>query len=148
MLTLILILVADVELAAHAACRADMAARIAERAKLPGWMRPALSARICRDQAERATALREIAKERRYARTTKGGVIDLAEIHRLQGEVRAADERIADLRARLKALKVKPMGCKERQVQRLMPCVLGRDLPDCRRPPVSEVLELLLVLPK
>lgn len=63
----------------------------------PKWEIPHLSSLICDARARKAAALREIAEERRIARSTGGGVVDLRKIYDLQTDARdaAAEEKDA-----------------------------------------------------
>lgn len=61
-----------------------------KREQDPKWEIPHLSSMICDARAKKAAALREIAEERRVARSTGGGVVDLRKIYDLQTDARDA----------------------------------------------------------
>jgi hypothetical protein len=87
----------------------------------PEWTRGLFSARICLLEEMRTDALKEIATERKYSAI--GGAVDLVKLHRLQQDVRAADDRLVMQRALLKDTKLPPLSCSKENVRSLVACI-------------------------
>jgi hypothetical protein len=86
----------------------------AQQPTSPEEMQFVWSAKICDRAAERAQALADIAKERRYSKI--GGVVHLKRLGDLQDEVASADDDIKDYRAELKAIGKRAVSCKDPRV--------------------------------
>lgn len=83
----------------------------------PDFAVPRLSFAICQAQAERADALHEIAEEKRIARTTGGGVVDLKAIYEWQGTAADAERKLAAALAAVRAFGRKPLPCNSAAVR-------------------------------
>jgi hypothetical protein len=80
-----------------------------------------LSAMVCVAKNDRASALRAIADEKKYARI--GGVQDNAKIYELQQAVRESDQRAASLGRELKQRKSTAIKCGDPKVTQLATCI-------------------------
>ncbi len=114
--------------AAYAECAENVKAHQAEmlaaeqaNAADPRTRRVAFSALLCGWAADEAEALHEIAEHRKAAKI--GGVINLSEINKWQDEVMRARRHETRAKAELKAMKAKPLACKDPAVARLAPCM-------------------------
>jgi hypothetical protein len=114
--------------AAYAECadhvkthQAEMLAAEQANAADPRTRRVAFSALLCGWAADEAEALHEIAEHRKAAKI--GGVINLSEINKWQDEVMRARRHETRAKAELKAMKAKPLACKDPAVARLAPCM-------------------------
>lgn len=96
--------------------------RVARKLKDPKIMRVVYSAVLCNDQVERKAATDEIAAEKKYARQG-GGVVDNRKLYTLQQKQRTIDEGAAKNREDLRALRVAPLGCRDRLVAKLAACI-------------------------
>lgn len=116
-------------------------ALIQQRLRDPRYMRPVLSALVCKQLAVRKEALDFIAKKRKYARI--GGAINLKEIHEAQEDIEGADDKLAELRTQARTMKLALQPCGDRLVTGLVIC-LNDDEPDtCKSPPLSDFLDLV-----
>jgi hypothetical protein len=107
----------------HDAAIAQIQRKTAEaeaQATDPKFAIPRLSADICEAQAKRAQAIREIAEEKRVARSTGGGVVDLKSIYQWQQIAADGEREEAEARTSLKAFGGKPLPCASRAVQDLL----------------------------
>lgn len=129
--------------------QADKETKERERIKSLMGHRPtlqvAISAKLCVDAGGRATALREIAAEKKYARI--GGVQNMSKLYELQQDVRDYDERKVVWQRTLKQLKLKALGCKASDVKPLAVCIQqATEEPACGLPPLDEQIEAATIL--
>lgn len=142
----------QVQLAAREAAEAERERIAAEHSRDPKWMRPVLSATLCRQVARRAEAKAELARSLKYSREA-GGAVTLEDAEHLRfwrDYLRSADEREANAKQRLRSLRLTPLPCREPTVAHLSRClgerdkVMGPSESDqaCRTTPLSEYLDL------
>lgn len=107
---------AAAQAASMQAVQAAVDARVQAMASDPKAIAIALSVGSCTAQDERRDALKEIATQRRYARSTGGGIVDMASIHAYQRDVREADERIAQMKDSARARHLKLLSCSDPRI--------------------------------
>jgi hypothetical protein len=115
----------------------------------PKNVRGGLSGLICIADMVRSQALKEIKTEKRYARVA--GVQDNSKLYELQTTVRSADEAKTKYRSQLKALKLRPLGCKSAVAKTVAACVLTSDEennvdPECLEGKHSGAVEAALIV--
>ena len=90
------------------------------------FTRAAFSALVCIDDANKQTALEEIAQEKKYSQI--GGVQDNRKLYDLQTQVRNSDEgKARHLDELRQLLKMPALGCKDAVVKATVTCVTTRD---------------------
>jgi hypothetical protein len=132
------------EVKAQEIAKQEKEALQAKRRLDPEWMSPTWSAVICYSAGVRSRALKEIAKEKHYAREG-AGIVNKAKLYDLQTAMRAADESSAQARVALKDLKTKPMPCTSGSISRLRGCMEDASDDGCQTPEVTERLELVAI---
>ena len=126
---------------------ADAAAEEKEDDKIrdnPKALGMAMSTALCVWRQKRGDALKEIDAEKRYARTTGGGMVDKQKLYGLQLAVRRADGKLAEINKDLKGLKVKMQPCSAEVIKQLVACVDDDGSnPDCHDPTVTRLLSFV-----
>jgi len=90
-------------------------------------MRVAYSTQLCTYRRERQDTLREIARQKKYARI--GGVENLSDLYALQQTIREIDEKISGLVSDMIQKRFKPLPCSSSKVAALLACMTTDD--DC-----------------
>ena len=104
----------------------------------PSWLRPALSALRCQQGLRRTGAIKEIKSEKHYAEF--GGVQDLAKLHGLQEEIRAADSTIRGIDEMLKRIRRSPLPCADAKTAAMATCLMGEN-DSCGAEEMQQLLE-------
>jgi hypothetical protein len=91
-----------------------------QRAHDPAWALPVLSAKICSNATERATALDDIRKEKKYSKL--GGVVDNSALYASQTAIRDADESDAAVRRAIAEFHKHPISCSQPDVRAIVGC--------------------------
>ncbi len=107
------------------ATRAELVNEGLKCAESPRCIGFALSAAVCKNEHDRAEALREIREENKYAKI--GGAVDLAKLHDLQDEVRKRDNYLKFFNHQLEMRKLKRASCKGETMEILMSCIDRRE---------------------
>jgi hypothetical protein len=101
------------------------AARLQLESRDPKFMRPAASARICFERAERDANLSRIREERRDARLT--GVISLRNLYDAGIDAKYAAHDAAYARGVLRSLHLQPVSCNAQEIAQIFACIAEND---------------------